>query len=257
MLIEFERLFLERKSVRAYRPEPVADDVRKRVLDAALRSPTAGNQALYSIIEIEDLCLKARLSETCDHQPFIAAAPWVLVFLADFARLMAYFDAMDVGGLCARTGREMQRPRESDLLLACCDAIVAAQTAACAAEAVGLGSCYIGDIMENLEIHRELLGLPKYAFPIAMLCLGWPTDQQKARPQPPRISREFIVHRDRYAMPSADALRSMYRGPGWRGAGDSGGLAENEGQALYLRKFSAPFSAEMRRSVAIMLEDWR
>ena len=30
-----------------------------------------------------------------------------------------------------------------------------------AADALGYGSCYIGDILENCDIQREILGLPK------------------------------------------------------------------------------------------------
>ena len=43
---------------------------------------------LYSIIEVEDQALKDRLAETCDHQPFIAPAPYALLCLADYQRGM-------------------------------------------------------------------------------------------------------------------------------------------------------------------------
>ena len=177
----FDQVFERRRSVRAYQERPVSAETRGRILSAALRAPTGGNQMLYTILEIEDPAIKARLSETCDNQPFIARAPWVLVFLADFARLHGWFRHHQVPEWCAERGQPFLQPKESDLLLAVCDALVAAQTAVCAAEALGLGSCYIGDIMENAEIHRELLGLPPYALPITMLCFGYPTEQQKAR----------------------------------------------------------------------------
>ncbi len=72
----------------------------------------------------------------------------------------------------------MRKPEEGDLFLACCDALIAAQTAVIAAESLGLGSCYIGDIMENYEVHRDLFKLPKYVFPICLVCFGYPTRQQ-------------------------------------------------------------------------------
>lgn len=50
-----------------------------------MQAPTAGNQMLYTILQITDQNLKERLAETCDHQPFIAKAPLVLVFLAVFS----------------------------------------------------------------------------------------------------------------------------------------------------------------------------
>ena len=38
-----------------------------------------------------DQALKDKLAITCDHQPFIAAAPMVLVFLADYRRWVRKF----------------------------------------------------------------------------------------------------------------------------------------------------------------------
>ncbi len=197
---------------------------------------------LYSIIEIDDPAIKRRLSVTCDNQPFIAEAPWVLLFLADFQRTMDCFELAGAG-----RGREGgQRPREADLLLACCDALIAAQTAVVAAEAHGLGSCYVADILERYETHRDLLHLPPYAFPITMVCLGFPTDQQKERQQPTRFPRRIIVHRDAYRRITREDMQEMYPP-----------AAEEAVRAVYARKFTAEFSAEMRRSVAKMLENWR
>lgn len=78
------------------------------------------------------------------------------------------------------------------------DAILRAPTAVLAAESLGIGSCYIGDIMENYEIHRDLLNLPPYAAPVTMICFGYPTEQQKARPYTPRLPQELLVTKNSY-----------------------------------------------------------
>jgi nitroreductase len=57
-----------------------------------MRAPTAGNLMLYSIIEVEDQALKERLALTCDNQPFIAKAPWVLIFVADYQKWIDLFE---------------------------------------------------------------------------------------------------------------------------------------------------------------------
>ncbi len=191
--MDFSKVFLERRSVRAYDGRPIPGEIKDKIVAATLRAPTAGNLMLYTILDIEDQALKERLAVTCDDQPFIARAPWVLIFLADYARMMAFFEKSGVGDTCLREGKPFLSPQESDLLLACCDALIAAQTAVCAAESLGLGSCYIGDVMENWEIHRDLLCLPRYTFPITMLCFGYPTEQQIHRPQPARPPRELVV----------------------------------------------------------------
>ena len=90
-------------------------------------------------------------------------------------------------------------------MLACCDALIAAQNAVIAAESLGIGSCYIGDIMEQAETHAELLGLPRYTFPVAMLCFGRP----KTRPHLTERYEKHVVHRNAYRRLGADELRAV------------------------------------------------
>ena len=73
----------ERKSVRVFADKPIESEKVSAILEAAVNAPTAGNQQLYTIIHVTDPQLKAQLAESCDHQPFIAKAPLVLVFCAD------------------------------------------------------------------------------------------------------------------------------------------------------------------------------
>src|SRR5665648_29342 len=142
-----------RCSTRVFAPAPVTDDEKAAILHAALRAPTGGNMQLYSIIQVEDQALKDRLAVTCDDQPFIAKAPWVLIFVADLQRWVDLFAASGVERLEGVTHR--MTPGVGDLLLACSDALIAAQNAVIAAESLGIGSCYIGDILENGEEHAR------------------------------------------------------------------------------------------------------
>ena len=87
---------LNRKSVRAYEKRAIEPDVKAAILKATLRAPTAGNMMLYSIIDVTDQHIKERLAVTCDNQPFIARAPMVWVFLADYQRWYDYYLASDV-----------------------------------------------------------------------------------------------------------------------------------------------------------------
>jgi len=247
-----------RKSVRAYEDRPVEEEVKQQILMAALRAPTAGNLMLYSIIEVSQQAAKDTLARTCDNQPFIARAPLVLLFLADYQRWWDYFLSSGVEGWCQRQGLPLQKPQEGDLFLACCDALIAAHTAVIAAESLGLGSCYIGDIMENDEAHRQLVDLPSYTFPICLLCLGYPTQQQKDRPPVPRFGQEFIIFRDRYHRLDRGQFERMFADmeARFRQGGQKPAGIENVGQATYARKFDAAFSHEMRRSVRAMLQRW-
>jgi nitroreductase len=245
---------LSRKSVRAYEKRAIEPDVRAAILKATLRAPTAGNMMLYSIIEVADQRLKDRLVKTCDNQPFIARAPMVWLFLADYQRWQDYFHHSHVEKL----EQPLRAPEEGDLFLACCDALIAAQNAVIAAESFGVGSCYIGDIMENYEAHKEMFDLPQYVFPICLLVFGYPTQQQKERKMTSRFDQKFILFENRYRQLElaefdemfAERERQMPRGAAMDGI-------DNFGQAMYRRKFSSDFSVEMSRSVREWLKGWR
>ncbi len=252
-------LLYNRKSVRAYEDRPVNPEARDAILKAAMRAPTASGLMLYSIIEVDDPQAKQRLVVTCDNQPFIATAPMVWLFLADYQRWYDYFLACGVEEYCQRRGVAMRGPEEGDLFLACCDALIAAQTAVIAAESLGIGSCYIGDIMENYEIHRQLFDLPRYTFPICLVCFGYPTPQQKSRALTERFDRRFIVFRDRYRRLSSQEFGDMYRARHVRtfGGKEWAEGPANVGQWTYEHKFGAQFALEMNRSVRAILAAWR
>ena len=165
----------------------------------------------------------------------------VLIFCAD---CLKWFDAYVEAGCTPRP------PRAGDLLLAVDDALIAAQNAVVAAQSLGLGSCYIGDIMEQYEEHRRLLKLPAWVFPACMLVLGWPTRQQRERPKPARFAQKHIVHENAYRRMAGPELREMF-------AGRTGGQSfEAWMSAFCRRKYDSDFSREMSRSVEEYLRDF-
>lgn len=250
-------VLMKRRSVRAYEKRPINADVRSEILKATFRAPTAGNLMLYSILDITDQTIKDKLAVTCDNQPFIARAPMVWIFLADYQRWHDYFLASGVEELCEQRNLTMQKPEEGDLFLACCDALIAAQNAVIAAESFGIGSCYIGDIMEQYETHKEMLNLPQYVFPICMLVFGYPTQQQMEQGYTHRFDEKFIVFENQYHRLGKEDFDEMFTERQSRLAkGRSMKGITTVGQATYLRKFSADFSVEMRRSVRTMLKQW-
>ena len=81
----------------------LTEDEKSTILQAAIRAPTAGAMMLYTIIEVEDQQLKDQLAVTCDNQPFIATAPYMLLFLADYQRWMDLYEAAG----CEARAREL------------------------------------------------------------------------------------------------------------------------------------------------------
>ncbi len=232
-----------RKSVRVYEDRPIGREEKRAILEAALQAPTAGNMTLYTILDITDQSLKDRLAVTCDNQPFIAKAPLVLIFCGDYRR---WYDVYQ------EYGTDVRKPGEGDMIHAMIDAVIAAQNAVMAAESFGIGSCYIGDILENYEIHQELLHLPDHVVPACMLCFGYPTRQQKDRVKPTRFHIEDIVHENGYDKEKSARMKEM--------------LLEHEHvtedrlpehiRKFCQRKWNSDFSREMTRSCKEMLKSW-
>lgn len=240
---EVLRQLHDRKSVRVYEGRPVEPEVKQAVLEAAIQAPSAGNMALYTILDITDPAIKAKLAVSCDNQPFIATAPVVLVFCADYRRWYDVFRTQV---------EEVRKPDMGDLFLAQADTLIAAQNAVVAAHSLGLGSCYIGDITENYEFHKELFGLPRYVVPTAMLCMGYPTRQQLARPKPPRHSTTDLVHENGYSPEKAARMEQMLS----RQQGKDGESLADWLRRFCSRKWNSAFSREMSRSCTAMVEDW-
>ncbi|ETA81267.1 nitroreductase family protein [Youngiibacter fragilis] len=241
---EVIRQLKDRKSCRIFVKREVPSDVRNEILKSALEAPTAGAMMLYTIIDVTDSGKKKRLSVTCDNQPFIADAPMVLVFLADWQR---WFDAFGFEGCEPRT------PGSGDILLACADAIAAAQNTVVAAHSLGLGSCYIGDIIENCEDVREILNLPEYVLPAAMVVYGYPSESQIKRKKPERFSIEHIVHQNSYRRLTMDEHKGMQSDLNRKSGFPEKDITESV-RALCKRKYMSEFSLEMNRSARIYLD---
>jgi FMN reductase (NADPH)/FMN reductase [NAD(P)H] len=247
-----------RRSVRQYDTTPISQDEKDAILHAAMRAPTAGAMMLYSIIEVNRPETRQKLVNTCDDQPFIAQAPYVLLFVADYQRWMDMYDAAGCEALAQELHLPARRPSEGDLFLAFMDAMIAAHSAVVAAESLGIGSCYIGDIIENWEMHQALFGLPRYTFPAALVCFGRP-QQPPAGKLRGRFERRFIVFEDEYRRFSPDELNDMHLPHGLHSfePREYANGARNITQFNYTRKFTAPFSVEMGRSVREILKNWQ
>ena len=230
-----------RKSVRVFEDREIPAEIKAAILEAACQAATAGNQQLYTILDITDQSVKDKLVDTCDHQSFIATAKLVLIFCADCRKWHKAFEA---------AGCQPRDPGVGDLLLAVSDANIAAQNAVTAAESFGIGSCYIGDIMENCETQRKLLNLPEYVFPAAMLVFGYPTQQQKDREKPRRAQMGHIVHENGYRDMDAEELERLF-------SVRAGQLSYGEYMKRFCdRKYNSDFSREMSRSVGEYLKDF-
>ena len=155
--------------------------------------------------------------------------------------------------MCSHRNIEFQTPQEGDMLLAICDAMIAAQNACIVAESLGLGSCYIGDIIEHIEIHRKMFDLPQWVIPITMVCFGYPKRRNKPLHLSPRFDQKYIHFKDKYKRLNSEDFENMFEHlkmdeyrPG----------ASNLGQHYYLDSTLTEYIVEINRSAKIILKDW-
>lgn len=183
-------------SVRRYKPDPVPASVVETIIAAAQRASTSSNMQTYSVVAVTAEETRIQLAELCGGQEHIAKAPVFLAWCADRYRLEQ---------LNQMRRYEHNAEYLEEFLVAAVDAAIAAQTAALAAESLGLGICYIGGIRNKSTSVIEILGLPKHVFPISGMTLGYPEQSPLIRP---RLPQEAILHWERYNPEQESALRT-------------------------------------------------
>jgi nitroreductase len=166
--MEFSDLIEKRYSVRAYKPDPVEDEVLNQVLEAARLAPTATNAQPFQLIVIHTAGREAELNRIYRKDWFVQA-PLVICICG-----------IPAEGWVRRDGKNYT---EVDVAIAMDHLILAATD-------VGLGTCWIGAFYPAAA--REVLGLPDGVEPIAFTPLGYPADQP--RPKKRKALSELVCY---------------------------------------------------------------
>lgn len=227
-----------RASIRKYDDMPISSTHQDLINEAIFRSPTAGNMQDFSVIIVDEPELKAQLSTLCDHQLFIKEAPLLYIFVADFTRYDKYFK------LCNVDQSEFKAPHLGSMMNAIIDSTIAAQSASVAANSLGIGTCYIGDIVENYEAVTKLLNINPNTIPVTMLTMGYYTQELKLSP---KIDKSFIFHKNIYKEPTDKQILEMFELK--KVPKKFQDQFDNFGQFYYKHKVGASFSVEMDRSM--------
>ena len=232
----------DRKSTRAFDQREISKQEKDLILNAAVQAPSAGNMQLYSIIDVTDQKIKDELAILCDNQPFIAKAPMVLVFIADYQK---WFDGFTNAGLNPR-GLGV-----GDLQLSTVDATIACQNAVVAAQSLGIGSCYIGDIIENHDELVKLLNLPNHSVPACMAVFGYPSKNVKNAVKPKRVDLKYTVFENTYHKLSKQEIEDMFKDK-------KGNLSYEEWiSKFYNRKYDSDFCENMSKSYEEYINNYK
>ena len=145
-----------RRSVRAYDPRLIPDEVMQRMRDALRLAPSACNNQPWAFVLVTDAQLKADLGKASRGQMFIAEAPVVIVPCADRARSRS------------RYGDEGDR-------YAVIDTAFSSLLLLLAVVEEGLGACFVGAFYE--EQVSKILDLPEPVRPLAVVPVGVPAEK--------------------------------------------------------------------------------
>jgi len=171
--MEFFEVLAKRRSVRAFRKEPIAPEVMTRLLEAVRSAPTAGNLQAYQVYLVETPEKIQELAKAAMGQECVSQAAAMLVFCADAARSSVRYHERGATLYCIQ------------------DATIAATLAHLAATALGLGSVIVGAYREA-EVSR-VIGAPSHQRPVIMLPLGYPNETPA--PTPRRHMEDLVIRK--------------------------------------------------------------
>lgn len=181
------KLLCERASCRNFLDKEIPRDVLEQVFESGTRAPSGGNLQPFSIIKVENPEAREKLAALCGEQPCIKHAPVDLLFCIDFHRLERWAELENAPFSCRHSFRHFWISLQ--------DTVIAAQNMCTAADSLGLGSVYIGTVLECLEKLRSMFRLPPGVFPVVLLCLGYPKHPPKIRR---KLATRAIVHEETY-----------------------------------------------------------
>jgi nitroreductase len=183
---ETMKLLFERSSCRSFLDKKIPEDVLSLVLEAGIHAPTAGNLQPYSIIRIEDVKAKQKLAEMCE-QSLVGKASVLLLFCIDLHRNERWAN-LEVAPFTATSSFR-------HFWVSFQDTMICAQNICTAADSMGLGSVYIGTVIDNPAEIQAMFKLPKGVFPVVLLCMGYPTKRMKPRN---KLGVKIVVHSENY-----------------------------------------------------------
>jgi len=189
---------LNHRTIRKFKSLPIDEAILHDILKAGTRASTTGNMQVYSIIVTTQQEIKQKLWSAHFKQDMVLQAPVVLTFCADFNRFSKW---------CVMRDAVPGYDNFLSFFTAAIDALLAAQNCSLAAEALGLGICYLGTTTYNGDIISDALSLPEYVVPVTTVVIGYPDE---APGLTDRLPVEAVIHRETYHDYSAPDIDKYY-----------------------------------------------
>ena len=145
-----------RTSIRAYQERPVEEEKLRKLMEAAMAAPSAGNQQPWEFYIVTDKEKLAALSEASPYAGCAKDAPVAIV-------------------VCSRKDG-LRFPDYAHI-----DCSIASEHIWLEATELGLGCVWLGiaPMPERMEIVRQVLGLPPTLDAFALMPVGYPLKEQE------------------------------------------------------------------------------
>ena len=189
---------LSHRSIRKYKEKSIEPQLLKSVLEAGIMASTTGNMQVYSVIVTTDEEIKTQLSPAHFNQSMVKKAPVVLTFCADFNRFNKW---------CLQRNATPGYDNFLSFMTAAIDALLVAQNVCIAAEANGLGICYLGTTTYNADKIIDTLKLPRGVIPITTVTIGYPDETPELTE---RLPLEAVIHENVYHDYSQNDIDRLY-----------------------------------------------
>lgn len=177
---------LSHGSHRAFLDKPIEPETLQVLLAAALSAPSKSDLQQATIIVVRDKGTRKSVEALVPSMPWMSQAAELLVVCGDNARTRA---------LAGLRGKPFPNDTLDMFMNAAVDAGLVMQGFIVAAESIGLGCCPISVLRDEVERLSEILGLPAGVFPVAGLCVGYPSREVRTSM---RLPMTVTVHTDRY-----------------------------------------------------------
>ncbi len=186
------------KTIRKYTDQKIEQELLNEILEAGVRASTTGNMQVYSVVVTQDEAMKEKLAPCHFNQPMVKQAPVTLTFCADFNRFNLW---------CRQRNAEPGYDNFLSFVTAAIDALLVAQNVCVAAEAKGLGICYLGTTTYLADKIIDVLDLPKGVVPVTTVTLGYPDENPQ---QVERLPLDAVVHYETYNDYSPERINELY-----------------------------------------------
>jgi nitroreductase len=196
--MEFREVVRRRHMVRDYDPDrPVPAEVRERLLEHAIRAPSAGFSQGWAFLVLEDAADRAQFwTATADDGPPDAwltrmqRAPLLIVPLSHKAAYLERYAQPDKGWTDRDEARWPVPYWDIDTGMASLLMLLTAVDE-------GLAACFFGIPPEHVPRFRSVFGVPEAYMPIGCVSVGYQGSEDKRSPSLKRGRRglDEVVHR--------------------------------------------------------------